>query len=295
MKRMLLTGAGGFLGWNICRLASREWEIYGTVFSHRIEIPGVKVFPADLRDSGALTRLMDAIQPHAVIHTAAISDVNFCQERPLESRRINVDAAATLARLCGERDISCLFTSSDLVFDGKNAPYGEDDPVSPLNVYGEQKVRAEEEMLKVCPRVIICRMPLMFGEAGPVARSFLQPMMEAMKNRRPLRLFTDELRTPLSADDAVRGLLLALARAEGILHLAGTERISRYDFGVLAREVFRFSMKDAPLIPCLQKDVDTPAPRPSDVSLKISKALRLGFNPTPLRDALIALRPLVSG
>jgi dTDP-4-dehydrorhamnose reductase len=174
-----------------------------------------------------------------------------------------------------------------LVFDGLNAPYREEDSVSPVNFYGEQKALAEEGMLKYHSLVAICRMALMFGIPGPGAKSFIQPMIEAMREGRELRLFVDEFRTPVSVNAAVFGLFLALKKVRGLLHLGGIERISRYDFGKLLRDTLR--LPHGRLIPCSQKDVVMAAPRPPDVSLDSSKAFALGFKPLSLSEELNSL------
>lgn len=284
MKRLFVTGASGFLGWNICQEAQNEWEIYGTVFSHPVEIAGVNTIRVDLRDLKELRRIFKEIRPDAVIHTAAATDPNYCQTNRMESQKINVDASVNIACICTDYSIPCVFTSTDIVFDGLNPPYKEDDPVCPVNFYGEQKVMAEKGMYKYYPEVAICRLPLLFGIPGPAASSFIQPMIEAMREGRELRLFTDEFRTPVSGKTAARGLLLALEKVNGIIHMGGVERISRYDFGSLLRDIL--GIPDAVLTPCKQKDMPMLAPRPPDVSLDSSKAIALGFRPLPLSDEL---------
>ncbi|MDN3514015.1 MAG: NAD(P)-dependent oxidoreductase [Candidatus Brocadia sp.] len=282
MKKLLVTGASGFLGWNICQTAKGRWEISGTVFSHHVEIAGVNIVKADLTDFKALKHLFQKIRPDAVIHTAAISDPNFCQIHRTESQKINVDASVNIAALCADYRIPCVFASTDLVFNGLNAPYREEDPVCPVNVYGEQKVLAEEGMIRCNPAVIVCRMALMFGIPGPAAKSFIQPMIRAMGEGQELRLFVDEFRTPVGVKAAVSGLFLALEKARRLLHLGGIERISRYNFGKLLMETL--DIHDARLAPCSQKDVVMAAPRPPDVSLDSTKARALGFKPLPLTE-----------
>jgi len=282
---MLVTGASGFLGWNICQMAKNEWAIFGTVFSHHVEIAGVNIVKVDLTDFDALKKIFQEIRPDAVIHTAAKSEPNFCQTHRTESQKINVDASINIAGLCADFRIPCVFTSTDLVFNGLNAPYREEDTVCPVNYYGEQKVLAEEGMLKYHPMVAVCRMALMFGIPGsPCVKSFIQPMIEAVREGRELRLFVDEFRTPISVKDAVFGLFLALEKVRGLLHLGGIERISRYDFGKLLMDTL--GIREAMLISCRQKDVVMAAPRPPDVSLDSSKAFALGFKPLPLSEEL---------
>lgn len=291
MKKLLVTGASGFLGWNICQSAKREWEIFGTVFSHHVEIAGVNIVKVDLTDFDALKKIFQEIHPDAVIHTAAKSEPNFCQTNWAESKKINVDASIYIAKLCADSSIPCVFTSTDLVFNGLNAPYREEYTVCPVNFYGEQKVLAEEGMFKHHSMVAVCRMALMFGIPGLGAKSFIQPMIEAVREGRELRLFVDEYRTPISAKAAVSGIFLALEKVRGLIHLGGVERISRYDFGRLLMDILY--IQTAKVLPCEQKDIVMAAPRPQDVSLDSSKAFALGFKPLSLIEELTALRGII--
>lgn len=293
MKKLLVTGASGFLGWHLCQLAKPEWDVYGTYFSHIVEVPGIAMLKVDLTNFQELQRIFHQIQPDGVIHTAAQSSPNFCQTHPTESYSINVTASCNIAGLCADAAIPCVFTSTDLVFNGLNAPYQEAHPVSPVNRYGEQKVMAESGMLERYPRTTICRMPLMFGIATQTATSFIQPFIQTLKAGKELNLFTDEFRTPVSGTTAAKGLLLALAKAQGLLHLGGKERVSRYDFGRLLVEVLQ--LPTIGLKSCRQADVKMAAPRPPDVSLDSSKAFALGYQPLSLYEELHQLRLVASG
>lgn len=288
MKKLLVTGASGFLGWNLCQVATQEWEVYGIVFSHSVKIPGVTILQVDLRDFQELKRIFHEINPSAVIHTAAQSSPNFCQEHPEASHLMNVTTSCNIAGLCADDGIPCAFTSTDLVFNGLNAPYRETDAVSPVSLYGEQKVMAEEGMLERYPKTAVCRMPLMFGVAAPPAKSFMQPFIQTLREGKELRLFTDEFRTPASGETAAKGLLLALEKVNGRIHLGGKERVSRYDFGRLLVEVLELPSEG--LKGCQQKDVQMAAPRPPDVSLDSSKAFALGYAPLSLREELERLK-----
>ncbi|WP_375512054.1 SDR family oxidoreductase [uncultured Nostoc sp.] len=288
MKKLLITGASGFLGWHLCQLAKQEWDIYGTYLSHPLEIPGIKIFKANLTNFQELKRIFNDVKPAAVIHTAAHSQPNFCQINPKESHAINVIASGNIAGLCADNSIPCAFTSTDLVFDGLNAPYRETDAVCPVNLYGEQKAIAEADMLERYPMTAVCRMPLMFGAATPTAKSFIQPFIQTLQAEKELSLFIDEFRTPVSGTSAAKGLLLALEKVNGIIHLGGKERISRYDFGQILVEVFQFPA--TALKSCRQQDVKMAAPRPADVSLDSSKAFALGYQPLSVREELEAIQ-----
>ncbi|NEU81825.1 NAD(P)-dependent oxidoreductase [Nostoc sp. UIC 10630] len=284
MKKLLITGVSGFLGWHLCQLAKPEWDIYGTYLSHPLEIPGMKMLKANLTNFQELKRIFNDVKPEAVIHTAAHSQPNFCQTNPKESHAINVIASCNIAGLCADNSIPCAFTSTDLVFDGLNAPYQEIDAVCPVNLYGEQKAIAEADMLERYPMTAVCRMPLMFGAATPTAKSFIQQFIETLQAEKELSLFIDEFRTPVSGTTAAKGLLLALEKVNGIIHLGGKERISRYDFGQILVEVFQ--LPSTGLKSCRQQDVKMAAPRPADVSLDSSKAFALGYEPLSVREEL---------
>ena len=288
MKRLLVTGASGFLGGHICERAKLQWSVWGTMYSHRVRIPGITLLKTDLTHFKDLKILFREVSPDAVIHTAALSSPNFCQEHPQASYQANTLAAVNVAGLCQDRGIPCLFTSSDLIFDGRHPPYAEQDAPSPLSRYGEHKLMAEAGMQQRCETVVICRMPLMFGPAGPASSSFLQPLLEKMKKGKPVALFVDEFRTPLSGKNAAQGVMLALEKLPKLLHLGGAERISRYRFGKRVRDIFNYP--NAKLNPCRQKDIPMAAPRPGDVSLTSSQAQKMGFNPDPIETSLAQLK-----
>lgn len=293
-QKLLVTGASGFLGWNLCHYAQTDWEVYGTYFSHQVTIPGARLCKIDLRDFAALDRLFVGIKPNAVIHTAAASKPNFCQTHREESYGINVGVAVNIARLCGESNIPCAFTSTDLVFDGKNPLYKETDPVCPINYYGEQKAIAEQKMRQIYPAIALCRMPLMFGKPSPVSSSFLQGMVSSLQGVKEINLFTDEFRTPASDRAACQGLLLAITKqVSGILHLGGKDRISRYDFGLLLADVLQLPTDT--IKPGKQADVVMVAPRSPDTSLDSSKAFALGYQPLSLREELINILAATTG
>jgi len=287
MKKLLVTGASGFLGWNICNMAKNEWRIYGTVFSNPVAINGVNIVRIDLTDYKEMKRMFKEIRPDAVIHTAAAADPNYCQTHKEESHRINVDASINLVGLCSDLKIPFVFTSTDLVFNGLNAPYREEDKVCPVNIYGEQKALAEEKLLERYPEAAVCRMALMFGIPGPASESCIQPMLRDMREGKGVRLFIDEFRNPISAETAVKGIFMSLKKVNGIIHLGGIERVSRYEFGKLLADVF--SISNAQLISCRQADFIMAAPRSPDVTLDSSKAYALGFRPLTLRKELTRL------
>lgn len=287
MKKLLLTGASGLLGWNICKAARHQWAVHGVVCSAAFDIPGVTLHRLNLTDTHGFKKRFTEIQPDAVLHTAAITDANYCQQHPHESYSINVIAAALLAELCAERNIPFVFTSSDLVFDGKKGNYSEADEPNPVSRYGEQKAEAEKRVLKIYPQAAICRMPLMIGDGGIGGKGYLHSFLTKAKNGEPLKLFTDEYRSPLGGMSAAKGLLLALQKFKGIWHLGGRERLSRFQLGEKIAKAFGTPLSQ--LIPAKQSEMLMPAPRPADVSLDSGKAYHNGFCPETIGSELRAL------
>ncbi len=288
--RILLTGASGFLGGVFCRELAAEHEITGLCLGRPVSAPGVRSRRLDLTDARALAALLDTERFDAVVHAAALSSPNQCQEAPELSRGVNVEATARLADLCAERGLPLAFTSTDLVFDGTGTLYPEDALPAPLSLYGEHKVLAEAAVLARHPEGgLVCRLPLLYGRSQPGSSCFLDGFLACARRNEPLRLFEDEFRSPLCATDAVQGLVLALTRGtRGILHLGGPERLSRLEFGQrLAQACTALGLGPELRIQAVrQADVPMAAPRPRDVSLSSARATALGFAPATAAQAL---------
>jgi len=282
--RLLLTGASGFIGWNLSYAMRNDFDVIGVVHEHDLSIPDVDVLHADLTVYHELKQLFDNAKPDAVIHAASMSNPNQCEEYPGASDRINVEVPINIAGLCADLEIPCVFTSTDLVFGGENPPYTEADSVNPSNRYGEQKATAEEEMLLRYPETAVCRLSLVYGFPGPHSSNFFATMLESLDRDNHLTLFTDEVRTMVSIRAIIEGLQLAVNQVSGILHLGGNERLTRYEFGKRISKVFGYSHPK--FVRCSRMDIGMPAARPEDVSLESTKAKELGFDPWPVEKEL---------
>lgn len=287
-KKLLITGGSGFLGYHILAQATAQWDVYLIYHQHQPNYNCGHSVQCDITNYIELGNLLEDIEPDAVIHTAALTDVNYCQNNPQQSYSINVEATQNLAGLCSDLNIPFAFTSTDLVFDGKKGGYTEEDTTNPLMRYGEHKAIAEEEVLRIYPKSSVFRLPMMFGHQAASEKNYLQQLIKNLNACIPQKLFTDEYRSVCGASSIAKGLLQLFENNTGIFHLAGAQKFSRYAFALVAAEVH--GLNKSLIQPCLQKEVQMAAPRPADVSLNISKAAGLGYQPLPVAKELTLLR-----
>lgn len=283
-KNLLVTGASGFFGWALCNEARSAWNVFGVGNSHAITYEGVTAVTGDLTRPDAMQSLFGDVRPDAVIHAAAVASPGRCQGEPEESRIVNVELAGRIADLCADRAIPCVFTSTDQVFDGEHAPYRETDPVGPVCVYGEQKVEAEQVMLTRYPETAVCRLPLMFGYTQGATQTFYEQVARGLAEGNGLELITDEYRTLVDGESGARGVLLALERVHGVIHLGGRTSISRYDVGRLMERLM--GVEPSILKGVCLNDINLPAPRARNISLDSARAYGLGYDPTDLEEAM---------
>ncbi len=255
--------------------------VHGLFYKHAPLIPLTAKDQIDLTNFPAVKRLWDGIRPDAVIHAAAQAKINDCENAPDLSRRINIDASENIARFSAKASIPFLFTSTDQVFSGRNAPYQENDPTDPVHIYGAHKAAAEEAVLAANPKALICRMPLLFGLQNSPSGNFFPSFVKDLKEHKPCRLFIDEFRTPLSASSAACGLLKLIGRISGILHCGGAVRLSRYAFGVRVARCLK--LENPSITACHQADMPMAAARPPDLSMNSRQAHALGY-PAPNLD-----------
>jgi dTDP-4-dehydrorhamnose reductase len=285
--RILITGASGMLGEALCRLARSKWSVLGLWHRHRVRMPGVAPLQADLADLSSLEALLSGVDLQAVIHTAALAQPSACERDPQGSAALNIQVAERLAGVCAQRRIPFILTSTDLVFDGLQAPYDETRAVSPVCVYGRHKAQAEQLVLSRYPEALVCRLPLMFGLKGSPAASFGQQMLTAIRSGRPLRLFIDEFRTPVDTNSAARGLLSMLGRTRGLLHLGGRSRVSLYELGLLMAKCL--GVAPTMLQPVSVHAAVADTVRSPDCSLDSRRAFRQGYDPAPLEEGVASV------
>jgi len=193
-----------------------------------------------------------------------------CQAQPKEAYRANVEGTAVLAELAAE--LPLVFFSTDLVFDGRAGGYRETAPVNPLSVYAETKVAAERIVL-TNPRHLVVRTSLNAGASPAGNRTFNELMRLSWQRGEKVRLFADEFRSPIHASVTARAVWeLVTQRVTGVIHLAGSERLSRSEIGQLLAA--RWLGLNPQIETASVKDHRTP-PRAPDTSLNCEKAQKL--------------------
>ncbi|OZG74665.1 NAD(P)-dependent oxidoreductase [Hahella sp. CCB-MM4] len=284
--KIVITGASGFLGAHLCRVFAKDYDVVAV--SHRMALPEALApyrVRLDLTDQPLVNAMLDNMRPIGVIHAAALSDPNTCEQNPDLSMALNVEVTRNLASSCAYRGLRFLFTSTDLVFDGQEGNYAESHKVNPINVYGEHKALAEDLIREIHPASIIARLPWMFG-IGLTKSSALQHWVEQLSRQETLQAFNDEYRSAVTYSVAAEGLSHCFHHADGeTLHLGGIETITRYH---LLTQLAALLNQNTELVRAQsQSDVVMAARRPKDTSLDSRKARALGYKTPFLKDMLL--------
>lgn len=265
--RVLVTGASGQLGAYLLRELVRDPDLEvvawsGSTTGSRF---GIVLRPVDLGNRDAVAAAFQQARPDAILHAGALASIADCYREPVWAEQINVGGTLVLAEAAQAMRARLVLISTDLVFDGEQAPYRESAPPAPLSHYGRTKVAAERAVLDSGAALVV-RISLLFGPSLCGRPNFFDQQLAAVRTGQPLSLFADEWRTPLSLATAAQALV-ALLRSDvhGILHLGGPERLSRLEMGQrLAASLGRDS---APFIATLRSEASAAEPRPRDVSL----------------------------
>jgi dTDP-4-dehydrorhamnose reductase len=266
--RVWITGAGGLIGNALLQSASTSVpsrQVYGTTRQQ-----------VDLNDATAVRKTFQSIQPDVIIHCAALTKTAICDLDPVQARILNIDITRRLVELA-ER-IQFVFFSTDLVFDGRAGQYDETAEVNPLSVYGETKAHAERLVL-MNPQHTVIRTGLNGGASPSGDRGFNEELRRAWEAGRTVTLFTDEFRCPVSARVTARAVWELIEQHQpGLYHIAGTERLSRWQIGQLLAS--RWPQLHPKLEPASRLTYTGP-PRPADTSLNCAKAQQLLSFPLP--------------
>ena len=263
---ILLVGASGQIG---SALAPRLARLGRVVRASRAELDLER--PADIRAFVAL------VAPTLVVNAAAYTSVDEAERDEERCARINGDAPAILAQETARLGAAMVHFSTNYVFDGEqSAPYREEDPVSPVSVYGATKLEGERRVAAANPRHLLVRTSAVYDRRG---RNFLRRILELARVRSELQVVDDQFVSPTPAEIVAEAVATALSRALaengawGTYHVTTRGSASWYEFAtrILAMDPDRASHASRAVLPVPTSQVPTPARRPSNGVLDVTK------------------------
>ena len=283
--KLLITGASGLLGTKLCEIALRKnHEVYCAYSQHR-PLYGTPV-KLDILDLKAEQQILDKIKPQGVVHAAALTDVDKCEMEKELAWKTNVEATTNLVRLCKEHDAYLVYVSTDYVFNGEKGTYKEMDDPAPINHYGLTKLKGEEAV-QTLNKYCIVRGSVIYGSTPATGKTnFALWLLDKLRKKEEVKIITDQWNSPtLNVSMAEMILQILEKRVNGIFHLAGATRLSRYEFAERLAETFNLDPKY--IKPVQSEHIKWIAQRPKDSSLDVSKAKRtLAIKPLEIREAL---------
>jgi dTDP-4-dehydrorhamnose reductase len=280
IKKILVTGSNGQLGWELSQLAA-AYPVFQFLFVDRSQL--------DLSFPETFEKIVQTIAPDCIINTAAYTAVDKSETEKELAYTVNATAVQELARLSKALAIPFITYSTDYVFDGEaKAPYTTSTKVDPINFYGSTKAAGESMAMEANEDSIVIRTSWVFSSHG---NNFVKTMMRLMKERESLNIVADQKGRPTYAKDlaiATMKMIEAINAGKtinGVYHFANMGETTWYDFAVKIKDIAGL---DCALNPIETKDFPTPAKRPAYSVLDTSKIEQaLGMDNRHWEDALI--------
>lgn len=274
----MITGSNGLLGQKLVKLflSKSTYEIHalsrGTCRLHNKE--GYTYYNIDLLDKAALLKTFDQIRPDVIIHTAAMTNVDACEQQQQECDSMNIDVVENILTYCKGRDVYLVHLSTDFIFDGaKGDVYNEDDIPHPVNHYGLSKWRSEMMIKESGTDCAILRTILVYGLVDDHDRSNIVLWVKnSLENEKDIYVVTDQLRMPTYAEDLAEACWLAVeARAIGVYNVSSNQLMSIYDIALSIADAFGLDRKW--IHPVETKDLSLPAKRPLSTGFNLDKSV----------------------
>lgn len=271
--KVLVTGAGGQLGYDVCRVLS----------ARNIEHRGVDIADFDITDAKAAQDYITNYHPDAVIHCSAWTAVDRAEDEMEKVRAVNTEGPRNIAAACKEIGAKLLYISTDYVFPGTGERFYEpEDPTEPLGAYGETKLGGELAVRELLENYFIVRISWVFGKNG---NNFVKTMLRLAETKGELNVVCDQIGSPTYTAD-LAPLLCDMIAADryGVYHATNEGVCSWAEF---AREVFRLAGKDVKVNPVPTSEYPTRAVRPLNSRMSKDKLEEMGFARLPdWHDAL---------
>ena len=269
MRRVVVIGSKGQLGSDLVRELGGPDQV--VPLSHQ---------DMEICDHASTREVLTGLRPDAVINTAAYHRVDDCEDHESRAFETNAAAVLNLGRICNDLDALLVHVSTDYVFGGdgdRTSPYTEEDPPSPLSVYGASKLAGENLLREECRRHLIVRTSGLYGLAGD--RNFVAIMLGLARKGRPLRVVDDQRLGPTyTAHLASKMVQLLAAGARGTVHVTNQGECTWYEF---ARRLFELAGLTADLTPITSQEFGAKATRPVYSVLANDALTRSGLDPMP--------------
>ncbi|WP_316800029.1 NAD(P)-dependent oxidoreductase [Pedobacter frigidisoli] len=291
MKTILVTGSNGLLGQKITEKIVAEGSAKLIATSKgKNRFPsalGYQYAEMDILDPAQVKAVIGYYQPDAVIHTAAMTNVDTAQGNQESCYQLNVLAVNTLISVCEANNIQLIYLSTDFVFDGAAGPYKEDDEVNPLSYYGQSKVLAEQALRNSSIHWTIIRTILVYGITNDMSRSNIVLWAKgALEKRLPINVVNDQLRMPTLAEDLADACLLAVEKsARGIYHISGKDYMSIAD--IVRKVADYWSLDHSIVTEVSSQTLNQSARRPMRTGFVLYKAIAdIGYSPHSFEEGL---------
>lgn len=298
--KILITGSNGLLGQKLVHLLAQKSDIQLIATSrggNRLAFKeGYEYQEMDITNAEQVAEVMVKNRPDAIIHTAAMTNVDQCEGEKDLCWAMNVKAVEYLTEACEKYDIFLCHLSTDFVFDGELGPYSEEDKPSPVSFYGWSKYAAEEVLKRSKCSWAIVRTVLVYGIVEDMSRSnIILWVKNSLEANKPIKVVTDQLRTPTLAEDLAMGCwLIVNQKAEGIFHISGKDFLTPYEMAIKTADFFQL---DKSLISQVDSSNFTqPAKRPPRTGFILDKAISvLGYNPVSFEEGIGFLAEQMKG
>lgn len=299
--RILITGSNGLLGQKLVNALRDDAEVELIATSRgddRTPAPlGTRYHALDITSKADVDRVFDETRPDAVIHGAAMTNVDACETDPEACRLQNITATHHLVDAAKRHISHFIFLSTDFIFDGLNGPYREDDAPAPLSIYGHSKLEGERIVMRAgLDKWAIARTIIVYGVAPGLSRSNVVLWAKsALEKGQPIKVVDDQWRMPTLAEDLADGCIrIAKRKATGIFNLSGPDGMSILE---LVRRVGAFFHLNSSVVTAVKSDtLGQPAKRPPRTGFVLDKARReLGYAPRGFEAGLAVLKEQLNG
>jgi dTDP-4-dehydrorhamnose reductase len=294
MKKILITGCNGLLGQKLVYqiLNDKKYQLIATAIgTNRIKETKGYIFESlDITNQKQVLEMVKKHKPDFIINTAAMTNVDACEDNKEKCIDLNVNAVKYLVEACQQNNCHLIHLSTDFIFDGENGPYKETDKPNPLSLYGQSKLDSEKIIQHSSIKWTIVRTIIIYGIVEDMSRSNIVLWTKnSLEKNQTINVVTDQFRSPTLAEDLAIGcLLIADKNATGIYHLSGPETFSIID---LAYQVADFYHLDKSLIhPLTSQNLNQAAKRPLKTGFILDKAYQeLGFKPKTFAEGISIL------